>query len=67
MSDHFIYPDNDQEPTLDDYGALADEYQRGLNKMIASGYEEFGPDIQRQHKMVITALRAYAANREVVS
>lgn len=60
MSEHFIRPDNDQEPPLSAYGALADEYQRGLDKMIASGYEEFQDTIPR-HKMVITALRAYGA------
>lgn len=60
MNDHFIRPDNDQEPPLAEFAALADEYQAGLDKMIASGYEEFGPDVQRRHKMVITALRAYA-------
>lgn len=60
MSEHFIKSDNDQEPSPAEFAALADAYQLGLDKMIASGYEEFGPKVQRDHKMVITALRAYA-------
>ena len=40
--------------------ALADEYEDGLNKMIRSGYEEFGPTVQRNHRMVIDALRLAA-------
>jgi hypothetical protein len=39
---------------------LADEYEAGLQKMVASGYEEFGPDVQRKHRMVIDALRYQA-------
>lgn len=56
---HFLRPDNDPEPTPAEYQELANQYQRGLDKMIASGYEEFGPAIKRQHAMIITALRAY--------
>lgn len=40
--------------------ALADDYKRGLDKMVASGYEEFGIDVLRNHATVIKALRAYA-------
>lgn len=40
--------------------ALADGYKRGLDKMVASGYEEFGIDVLRNHATVIKALRAYA-------
>ncbi len=40
--------------------ALADDYKRGLDKMVASGYEEFGIDTLRNHATVIKALRAYA-------
>lgn len=40
-----------------DARALAEEYQLGLEKMEAAGYEEFGPQIER-HKIVIAALRA---------
>lgn len=36
---------------------LVDEYEAGLRKMEAAGYEEFGPIIER-HKLVIAALRA---------
>lgn len=64
MSDHFIRPDNDPEPTDAEINALADEYQRGLEKMIASGYEEFGPTVQRRHAIIIEALRAYAFDCE---
>lgn len=39
---------------------LADEYQRGLDKMLASGYEEYEQAIEN-HKLVIAALRASAA------
>lgn len=64
---HFIRPDNDPEPTAVDFAALADEYQHGLDKMIASGYEEFGSYSQRRHGMVITALRAYASDQNAYS
>lgn len=37
--------------------AIADRYEDGLKKMIASGYEEFGPEVQRQHRLIIDALR----------
>ena len=57
---HFIRIDNDPEPTAGEFAALADDYQRGLDKMISSGYEEFGFTAQRKHGMVITALRAYS-------
>jgi hypothetical protein len=38
---------------------LADEYERGLAKMEASGHEEFAEVIPK-HKMIIAALRAEA-------
>jgi hypothetical protein len=44
--------------------ALADEYKRGLDKMVASGYEEFGIDVLRNHATVIKALRAYAESKK---
>lgn len=40
--------------------ALASEYEAGLKKCAASGYEEYGPDFQRKHQMVIDALRLAA-------
>jgi len=40
---------------------LANEYEVGLQKMVSSGYEEYGPDFQRHHRMVIDALRFHAA------
>jgi hypothetical protein len=43
--------------------ALADDYKRGLDKMVASGYEEFGIDVLRNHATVIKALRAYAKSK----
>jgi cytosine/adenosine deaminase-related metal-dependent hydrolase len=42
---------------------LADGYKRGLDRMVASGYEEFGIDVLRNHATVIKALRAYAGPR----
>lgn len=42
----------------DELSALADEYATGLNKMRASGYEEYGPVVQRRHQLVIESLRA---------
>lgn len=60
MDDYFIRPDNDTEPTAPEFTALADEYQAGLDKAIASGYEEFGEEFRRRHGMVIVALRYYA-------
>lgn len=44
-----------------EYAALADKYQDGLDKCLASGYEEFGPKFIREREMVIRALRAQAA------
>jgi hypothetical protein len=40
--------------------ALADDYAAGLQKMIESGYEEFGPRVQRYHRLIIDALRLSA-------
>lgn len=40
--------------------ALANEYERGLKKMLASGYEEFGAEVIENHRLVINALRASA-------
>jgi hypothetical protein len=40
--------------------ALADEYEAGLKKCASSGYEEYGADFQKRHRMVIDALRASA-------
>jgi hypothetical protein len=40
--------------------ALADEYETGLQKCVASGYEEYGPDFQERQQMIIDALRYYA-------
>lgn len=37
--------------------ALAVDYETGLQRMVASGYEEFSPDVKRNHQMVIDALR----------
>jgi hypothetical protein len=45
--------------------SLADDYKRGLDKMVASGYEEFGIDVLRNHATVIKALRAYAKSKQV--
>lgn len=45
--------------------ALADDYKRGLDKMVASGYEEFGIDVLRNHATVIKALRFYAKSSQV--
>ncbi len=39
--------------------ALADEYEVGLNKMLASGYDGFDLAI-KNHRLVIAALRASA-------
>jgi hypothetical protein len=44
-----------------EYAALADKYQDGLDKCLASGYEEFGPKFIREREMVIRALRIQAA------
>ena len=60
MSDHFIRPDNDIEPTAEDFDELASRYQAGTDKALASGYEEFGPAFQLERKMVIAALREVA-------
>ena len=50
-------------PTSAEFDALADEYQTGLEKCAASGYEEYGPNFQRRHQMVIAALRAASSLR----
>lgn len=42
--------------------ALADEYEAGVNKMRASGYEEYGPSVLRKHQLTIDALRFQARN-----
>lgn len=60
MDDHFMRPDNDQEPAPAEFAALADEYQAGLDKCAATGYEEYGPDFRIRQRMVVTALRAYS-------
>lgn len=60
MTDHFIRPDNDPEPTAAEYAALAEQYQAGYDKAIASGYEEFGWRWRKNRLMTIDALRAYA-------
>ena len=50
--------------TPTEFDTLADEYQAGLDKCIASGYEEFNnPDFLRQRRMIIAALRAYPHSR----
>jgi len=46
-----------------EFTALAAEYEAGLIKMTASGYEKFGMDMQRRHRMVIAALRTAASLR----
>jgi hypothetical protein len=40
--------------------ALADQYEAGMNRALASGYEEFGPLWESQHRLVIKALRSFA-------
>src|SRR5260370_42059188 len=40
---------------------LADEYEAGLRKCIASGYEEYGPYFQRRQQLIIDSLRFAAA------
>lgn len=40
--------------------ALADEFEAGTAKALATGYEEYGPQFQRKRKLVVDALR-YAA------
>jgi hypothetical protein len=49
--------------TSADFKALADKFQDGMDKCIASGYEEFGPEFMRERKMLIAALRAASALR----
>jgi hypothetical protein len=46
--------------------ALADEYEAGLRKMEAAGYEEFS-EIIPKHRLVIAALRAAGAVSEPVA
>jgi hypothetical protein len=41
--------------------ALADEYEAGFKKAIASGYEEFGKTWELQCQLVIKALRLAAS------
>lgn len=53
----------DPMPTSAEFDALAKEYQAGLEKCMASGYEEFGPDFQRRQQMIVAALRAASALR----
>lgn len=50
-------------PTSAEFDTLADEYQAGLEKCIESGYDEYGPDFQRRHQMIILALRGAASLR----
>lgn len=45
--------------------ALADEYETGMNRALASGYEEFGPLWESQHRLVIKALRSFGAAQPV--
>lgn len=40
--------------------ALADEFQAGTDKCMASGYEEYGPEFFRKRQLIVTALRATA-------
>lgn len=42
--------------------ALADEYAKGLQKLIECGYEEYGPVVQRKHSLTIRALRFTASS-----
>jgi hypothetical protein len=49
--------------TAAEFKALAEAYQAGLEKCVASGYEEFGPEFQRERKMVVAALLAASALR----
>lgn len=51
------------EGSPSELSALADKYEAGLAKMIASGYEEFGHDAPRNHRLVIEALRKAAATQ----
>ena len=37
--------------------AIANDYELGMNRALASGYEEFGPTWERQHRLIIAALR----------
>ena len=41
--------------------AIADDYEAGLNRALASGYEEFGPTWERRQRLIIKALRATAS------
>jgi hypothetical protein len=47
-------------PGREEMLALADEYEAGLKKCAASGYEEYGADFQRKHQMIIDAIRLAA-------
>jgi hypothetical protein len=50
--------------TSAEFAKLADEYQAGFDKCLASGYEEFSSEeFQRERRMVIAALRAASALR----
>lgn len=55
------------EGAPDELSALADAYEAGLARMLASGYEEYGPDVLRKHRLVIYALRQKAADPETIA
>lgn len=46
----------------DELVKLADAYEAGTAKCVASGYEEFGPAFQRERALVATALRRLASS-----
>jgi hypothetical protein len=46
----------DQEEIL----AIANDYEAGLKRALASGYEEFGPTWERRQRFIIAALHRYA-------
>lgn len=44
--------------------AMADEFEAGTAKAIATGYEEFGPEFQRKRKLLVDALRSVALPKQ---
>jgi hypothetical protein len=63
-------PDSEDTMALDlpmassaEFKDLADRYQAGFEKCLASGYEEFGEKFQLERRMVIAALREASALR----
>ena len=46
----------------DELVKLADAYEAGTAKCVASGYEEFGPAFQRERDLIVTALRRLASS-----